>query len=691
MEYIKIFGIIGIDTTLKSVKEQYNSLKNKDNIRIVIDSVGGDVEDGFEIRKFFIGLGREKLETHIIGACYSIATIISLCANKDKRFITNQGSYMVHLPFIEGLECYGNLCNADYLEWTAKYVKRAEKRVIDVYISEIGNTFDYWKEFMKEEKFLDYGQAKEYNFVTDISELNNLENKHLKNKAIIFMEKPKKTIADEATKKDEPKMTELKNIDLVLQDGTKIYVKSEDGEFVGKEVYNADTQELLADGDYVLSDNRVFSVVSGVITQISEIEVEIDDKEMTDEKIAELVKNLTAAQIEKIVGATTKTPKPPKTQIQKELSVMNAGEKAKHHFLEQVKLRCLANMNARNNDGSFVVRNVNILAPSLSYTYNGIEDMNVLFYKPTIMTPDMLRLFRVLPNVKSKQQLFIVGATGKIIKKDTGNCAVTETGNGTTLSNRVLETTNLRLRTEECADAWNGIIFEEWTKAGFEKGDLTGTEIETIILNVVRDAMRRDWFRIFSFGDTTSTNADYNQLDGMWKRIFVDNTIPVGNNNIQVLNNTAGTTAIDYLQDLYQKAKGVLAQLPKDKKAFYVTRNVYENLEVQYTNRIAELAYTQLQDGTEALTFRGIPVVCMYAWSNDLADVTNPLNATKDILILYTTNENHVIGIDGSGDEQNVNFFFDAYHQKNVVLGRFKLGYNFVHSDLIAVSSGLID
>jgi hypothetical protein len=92
------------------------------------------------------------------------------------------------------------------------------------------------------------------------------------------------------------------------------------------------------------------------------------------------------------------------------------------------------------------------------------------------------------------------------------------------------------------------------------------------------------------------------------------------------------------------------------------------------------------------LKIDGIPVVKINAWDEALRDTANPLNGVKDTLMVLTTKDNHVIGVDGQvgNSGQSLEFFYDKYRNTNVIRGRFTLGYRYVFGELVAISTGLV-
>jgi hypothetical protein len=129
----------------------------------------------------------------------------------------------------------------------------------------------------------------------------------------------------------------------------------------------------------------------------------------------------------------------------------------------------------------------------------------------------------------------------------------------------------------------------------------------------------------------------------------------------------------------------VLKQLPADQKRFFVTGNVYESLMAYYENNANSGGFVEREeDGVMRLFYRGVPVIPLYAWD----DWISTDNLGNNVRILYTTPENHVIGVQEAATIGNTRFWFDPNTNLNKIYSRFKLGYNYVFSKLQAVSYG---
>lgn len=328
----------------------------------------------------------------------------------------------------------------------------------------------------------------------------------------------------------------------------------------------------------------------------------------------------------------------------------------------------------------------NILVQNLNYTYNGKESTE-LFFKPSVMTPDFKQLFRVIDDIQSKKQLNLVGNLRNIVQKYDG-CARPEPSAGIDITNRTLEVTELEVFLEQCKDTFEDSIFEIALKNGIDRNDITGTQIENAIRTLVTDALHRDNFDLFSFGEVGATGAQafLAPLDGMWTRL-IDGTADYCVQRIGPgfgQGALAADAALNRLRLMHQTANNTLRSIPINQRKFFVTQSIYDNLLTSYESITSgsNLQFQLLTDGTQSLKFRGIDVIPVIAWDDAIAryELDNPHR------ILYTTPENHVVGVNRASDDAVVGAWYERKDRKVYFEAQYRMGYNFVHCDLQAIA-----
>lgn len=334
-----------------------------------------------------------------------------------------------------------------------------------------------------------------------------------------------------------------------------------------------------------------------------------------------------------------------------------------------------------------------VLGVDFDYTYNGTL-LTEIFTKPTVNTPAINDMFRVIPGSKYKIQATLANPLSKIVKAGT-NCVRTAAGT-VNLTNTTIDLQDMKMFVEFCAEDFEGSVgnwlAEQALKSGVDVDDISGTQINQIISGLLEDSLRRDEFRIISFGDTNDADADWSQMDGLWTTLLAND----GEGTSYCVNKTSsfGTGALTDGEALaafkaaYVGADSILDAIPENQKAFYVTRSVYDNLVASYESIStgSDLQVSWNVDGIPVVRYRGVPVMKISAWDDYLADATNPLFGDIEHLLLYTTRENHVLGVENTADLNRIRSWYSRDDDKYYFDSKMRVGYNYLHCDLQTIA-----
>ena len=325
---------------------------------------------------------------------------------------------------------------------------------------------------------------------------------------------------------------------------------------------------------------------------------------------------------------------------------------------------------------------------SFDYEYPG-QIAEELFIQPTVQAPDFLRVFSVISGINSKRQLTLPQALSKIVKAQDG-CEIPE-GQSASIIGRTLEVCPTTFRLQQCYDTFKDTWLEEWLGQGLDEFEI-GQRIITVMSQLITDALARDWFRIFSFADTDAVSDDYNQCDGLFRRLidgaaaYEVKKMP----DITALNQTAGTRALDYIRVALDGAEIVLKQMPNAQKILLCTGNLYENLMQTYEDKAADGGglLVRVENGVQTLSVRGIELQPIYAWDDALADADNPFFGVFNTALIYTQRDNHKVGVQRAADLGRFTQWYEKKDRKIYFDGAAKLGYQYVHGGLTTLTLG---
>lgn len=321
--YIDKYSGFGL-ATLKSLVEA-----NKDATEFVvhINSEGGSVIEGFAIHDYLKTLN--NVEVVIEGMCASIATIVALSAPKEKRSMFSNASIMIHNPYWTPEAPIG--MEADELEGIASDLRKNEAMITEFYTSNLNLDKSVIEEKMKAETWIYAAEALELGFVGTVindkvsaRKLQTIKAQlNIKNTSMAKeFTTEQKTWLETQLAKIENKLKDLfknnvKAMVVKLSDGKEVFIKTEDGDLMGKEVYTVENGEPTStpapDGNHATEDGRVIVVAGGIVTEVKENE---DTEAKLTAKVAELEKAL--AEKDALVAA-------------KETEIVNIQNKAKEY------------------------------------------------------------------------------------------------------------------------------------------------------------------------------------------------------------------------------------------------------------------------------------------------------------------------------------------------------------------------
>jgi ATP-dependent protease ClpP protease subunit len=273
MKNVKILeGEIGWDINLTDLAE---------NDKFIINSYGGDLEAGFAIYDFLKG---GNYEVGVVGVCASSATIALLGAKN--KWGSKNSQFVIHNPWTVQV---GD--SKDLLK-TAEDLKKAEDRLVALYVKELNKDEQYIRDLMLQDKFINAEAALDLGLINEIREdsLQPLEGETAKAKFYNL----KRSKVENLTK--DQFNTELQKFETSFMDKIKNFFQPKIKNIVLKDVngaeldFSVDTEEEItigttatvdganASGEYVMPDGKTLVFEAGAITEIKEPEAEGDEE-----------------------------------------------------------------------------------------------------------------------------------------------------------------------------------------------------------------------------------------------------------------------------------------------------------------------------------------------------------------------------------------------------------------------------
>ena len=317
-------------------------------------------------------------------------------------------------------------------------------------------------------------------------------------------------------------------------------------------------------------------------------------------------------------------------------------------------------------------------------TYSG-ANLNEIFYEPVFRSDDIMRNYRVLPNVKHKMNVFTSKALTKIVQTYT-DCSATSGSKQFNIDEKSITAGRMRVALEQCTNEFFDTYIEEMYRSGVDVMNLEGTQLADAIVDRAVKGIGQDIVRLAWGGD--GATSDYNQLSGWMKLMGDDATVLAARTEFSAVAPTAPTAAeaLSLIRTMYDSAPAALQQVPAADKKIYVTPKTYNAYLQNLEGTSADLAITNQQDGVLVVKFRGVELVPMYEWDTILAD-TDPalflrggVNGTEGAC--YSAVDNLIIGSDVTDPEGSFKVFYDDLEEKMFFRGYFKLGVQYLYDSL---------
>jgi len=334
--------------------------------------------------------------------------------------------------------------------------------------------------------------------------------------------------------------------------------------------------------------------------------------------------------------------------------------------------------------------NVNVANNSIAATYGGAQ-LNELFYEPVFRSDDIMRNYRVIPNVKHKMNVYTSAALTKIVQPYSG-CSADSNDTQFNIDDKIITAGRCRVALEQCTDEFFGTYIEEMYRNGADVMNIEGTQLSDAIVNRAVTGIASDVVRLAWGGDGASPN--YDAFDGWMKLMGADATVLAA----QIQQTGAATTAtvtaahaIGLIRKCYDEAPAALQQVAAGDKKMFVTPKVFNAYLANLEGSSADLAIVNTQDGMRKVSFRGVELVPIYEWDTILAALNPAIFVDQSAAgtgntengICYCAVENLIIGSDVTDPEGSFKVFYDDLEEKMFFRGYFKLGVQYLYSSLV--------
>lgn len=170
-----------------------------------------------------------------------------------------------------------------------------------------------------------------------------------------------------------------------------------------------------------------------------------------------------------------------------------------------------------------------LITHSLSFNKESVAEY---FIKPLFIESDIRSLVDIRLDVKSGDKLDLVDNLEKITKAYAQGASFTPS-TGVTITQKTLTTADFKAEVQQNGKAFLNQVKQMALKKGYAENDISSTLFEEIIMSIFVDGIAADIQRILWMGDTVAevvttdiptgvADANYNVIDGFWKKVIED-------------------------------------------------------------------------------------------------------------------------------------------------------------------------
>ena len=325
----------------------------------------------------------------------------------------------------------------------------------------------------------------------------------------------------------------------------------------------------------------------------------------------------------------------------------------------------------------------NVANNSIAATYGG-ANLNEIFYEPVFRSEDLMRNYRVIPNVKHKMNVYTAAALTKIVESYSA-CSASSGGTQFNIDDKVITAGRCRVALEQCTDEFFGTFIEESYRNGADVMNIEGTQLADAIVDRAVKGIAQDVVRLAWGGDVAGAVAGYTAFDG-WMELMKAETV-IESPAVATGVPTAAE-ALTMITAIYDGAPAALQQVPPSEKKMFVTPKVYNAYLQSLEGTGSDLALVNRVDASPRVSFRGVELVAMYEWVTIVTD-TNPdvfqsaAGANNTEGMCYCAIDNLIIGSDVTDPQGSFKVFYDDLEEKMFFRGYFKLGVQYLYSSLV--------
>ena len=318
--------------------------------------------------------------------------------------------------------------------------------------------------------------------------------------------------------------------------------------------------------------------------------------------------------------------------------------------------------------------------------------------------PALAAFHRIVPGIKAKKQVIILGAFTGLLGLGAGECDPTANTSGFSVSQKFWDPSTISDRIERCWTGATGLqeTFFIWaTNNGLAKSDLTATEYFAFLADILEDAIAECILRLAYFGDkdaeliadggvlTAGTPlAAFNRIDGYFVQLFAIVAADSARKTVSDITaknaeasyalqkfdatDTSNQVVLTALQDMITDADYRLRDAAD--KVIICTMSVFDQAVRELKRLSVHYTVEAITQGIQSVTIDGVEVIGVSFLDRIIRTYQD--NGTKYNLphrAILTTKTNLQIGTEEESTLSEFEAFYDKKSKKSIIDFQFNL------------------
>ena len=272
---------------------------NETDFKLIINSPGGSVDEGFSIYDLLRTSGK-NIYAHIVGECHSMATVLLLAAPFEQRTANPNARALIHEVRTDAYDVTEQSAQA-----TADMLRAYKDRILTIYADRTGGDKEVLKVIMEEEAIRFPEFLIEHGFISSLQAYNT----NLKTKNRMAETKARGILSKIAglLKNEDLVVPVVKNYDYTDKEGKIIFSTPESEDQVLKVGDTVTIASGESSGKFIIEQNGVdveVEIEADVVTEIKEVDATMSNEELTTNlvEVANVLKDEVIAHEEEVTA-----------------------------------------------------------------------------------------------------------------------------------------------------------------------------------------------------------------------------------------------------------------------------------------------------------------------------------------------------------------------------------------------------